>query len=117
MAQIAKSSKIHITVGLDADNVPLRIDWLAEDGPLAGKVQACKALLLSLFDEESKDTMKIDLWTKDMQVIEMDRFFYQTFRALADTYFKATQNREMATAMQQFVQFFGEKTEVLRSEV
>jgi hypothetical protein len=57
--------------------------------------------------------MKIDLWTTEMQVIEMDRFFFQTLRAMADTYFKATQNAELATAMQQFVQYFGEKTQII----
>ena len=55
----------------------------------------------------------MDLWTKDMQVNEMDRFFFQTLRALADTYFKATQNAQMATEFQRFVQYFGEKTEIL----
>jgi hypothetical protein len=38
---------------------------------------------------------------------------YQTLRGLADTYYRATQNRELATDMQQFVQYFGEKTEIL----
>jgi hypothetical protein len=43
----------------------------------------------------------------------MDRFFFQTLRAMADTYFKATQNRELAVEMQKFVQYFGEKTKIL----
>ena len=65
------------------------------------------------FDNDTKDTMKIDLWTTKMQVNEMDRFFFQTLRAMADTYFKATQNREMAVDMQRFAQYFGEKTEII----
>ena len=51
-----------------------------------------------------------------MQVNEMDRFFYQTLRGLGDTYFKATQNRELAIEFQKFVQYFGERTEVLPKE-
>jgi gliding motility-associated protein GldC len=113
MEKIAKYSKINITVGLDGQNVPVSIDWMSEDGPTAGKSQPGKAMLLSLFDKESLDTLKIDLWTKEMQVKEMDRFFYQTLRALADTYFKATQNQDLAAAMQSFVQYFGEKTEMI----
>jgi len=70
-------------------------------------------MLLSIFDRESMETLKIDLWTKDMQVIEMDRFFFQTLRAMADTYYKATQNAQLANEMQRFVQYFGEKTEIL----
>ena len=33
-------------------------------------------MLLSLFDKDDLDTLKIDLWTKDMQVMEMDRFWH-----------------------------------------
>ncbi|MGA1582568.1 MAG: hypothetical protein ACO4CH_04870 [Saprospiraceae bacterium] len=48
-----------------------------------------------------------------MQVGEMDRFMYHTLRALGDTYYKATQNEGLANEFQRFVQFFGEKTEVI----
>jgi gliding motility-associated protein GldC len=116
MNNIHKSTTLQITVGLDDQNVPVAIDWQSQDGANAGKPAACKAMLLSLFDRESLDTLKIDLWTTDMQVNEMDRFFFQTLRALGDTYFKATQNRDMAISMQQFVQYFGEKTGIIAPE-
>lgn len=111
--KIAKTSEINIKIGLDENQVPVQIAWSADDNPNGPVPMESKAILLSLFDKESKDTMKIDLWTNEMQVHEMDRFFYQTLRALCDTYFKATQNAELATQMQQFVQFFGERTEIL----
>ena len=110
---VTKKTEIKINVGLNKDNVPIEMDWHASDNPNSEKPEACKAMLLSLFDKEQKDTLKIDLWTHDMQVNEMDRFFYQTLRGLGDTYFKATQNRELAIEFQKFVQYFGEKTEVL----
>lgn len=110
---VKKSSNIKISVGLDETNVPVKIDWEAEGNPNGGGAQECKAMLLAFFDKETKDTMKIDLWTTEMQVVEMDRFFFQTLRAMADTYFKATKNQELATDMQRFVQYFGEKTEIL----
>lgn len=113
MRQPAKTSQLRITIGLDEKNVPISIDWDADDRPDGSAAVPCKAMLLSLFERESLDTMKIDLWTNDMQVNEMDRFFFQTLRALADTYFKATQNRELAVDMQRFVQYFGEKTEIV----
>ena len=114
MDEPLKHSSILITVGLDAENVPVRIAWKAEDDPAGRDIQECKAMLVSLFDKETLDTVKIDLWTKDMQVAEMDRFFFQTLRALADTYYKATQNARLAADMQRFVQFFGEETEIIR---
>ena len=103
--------QIRININLDEVQVPEKIEWDADDH--AGGAKDCKAMLLSLFDEQSKETLKIDLWTKEMQVAEMDRFFFQTLRALADTYFKATQNAELATDMQRFVQYFGERTKII----
>ncbi|MEM6321577.1 MAG: gliding motility protein GldC [Bacteroidota bacterium] len=110
---VKKTSEIKLQIGLDEDKIPVKIDWLADGGPNGNKPSEAKAFLLSIFDKETKDTLKMDLWTKDMQVNEMDRFFFQTLRALSDTYFKATQNQQLATDMQRFVQYFGEKTEVL----
>jgi len=107
-----KNSQIRINVGLDKDGVPSKITWEAENTP-KGNQQEAKAFLLSIFDKETKDTLKIDLWTKEMQVMEMDRFFFQTLRAMADTYFRATSNKELAVEMQKFVQYFGERTEIL----
>ena len=110
---MSKTSEIKLKVSLDKDNVPAKIQWSTTDGP-SGPVEAeAKAFLLSIFDKEHKDTFKIDLWTKEMQVNEMDRFFYHTFRALSDTYFKATQNKDLAVDMQKFVQYFGEQTEII----
>jgi gliding motility-associated protein GldC len=113
---IKKTSNINIKIGLDENNVPAHLEWQADDNPNQKAPQECKAMLLSLFDMDTKDTMKIDLWTTKMQVNEMDRFFFQTLRAMADTYFKATQNREMAIDMQRFAQYFGEKTEIIPKE-
>lgn len=107
-----QTSDIHISVELNNEKMPVRIDWSATDNP-AGQ-QTAKAMLLSLFDEKSKETLKIDIWTNEMQVMEMDRFFFQTLRALADTYYKATQNAEMATQFQQFAKYFGEKTGIVK---
>ncbi|NRB46803.1 MAG: gliding motility protein GldC [Saprospiraceae bacterium] len=111
--EIVKRSNITIQIGLDKEQIPASIGWKADDNPNQQSLQECKAMLISLFDRESKDTLKIDLWTKDMQVTEMDRFFFQTLRALADTYFKATQNAKLASDLQRFVQHFGEQTEIL----
>lgn len=113
---VTKSSNINIKIGLNEEKVPVRIDWKAEDNPSGNKDQECKAMLLSMFDKEAQETYKIDLWTKEMQVNEMDRFFYQTLRGLADTYYRATQNKQMAEDMQRFVQYFAEQTEIIPKE-
>lgn len=109
--QIVKTGTITINVGLNQERIPVAIDWLSDENMT--EPQACKGMLLALFDEKTKDTLRIDLWTKDMQVFEMDRFVFQTLRGLADSYFKATQNAQLATELQRFVQYFGEKTEII----
>ena len=115
MAQhnIKKKSEITIGISLDQENMPVHMEWAANDNPAGTAPQECKAMLLSLFSERDKETLKIDLWTRDMQVLEMDRFFYQTLRGMADTYFRATQNEELANQMQQFVFYFGQQTGVI----
>ena len=110
--EIVKSSDITIRVGLNAENVPMKIEWSASDRN-DGQLEECKAMAVALFDKEHRDTLRIDLWTKEMQVVEMDRFVYQTLRSLSQTYLRATQNKELAEDMAKFAHYFGEKTEIV----
>ena len=111
-----KESTINIKVRLDSKNLPENITWNTDDQDGDTVQNDCKGMLLSLFEKERKETIKIDLWTKEMQIQEMDRFFFQTLRALGDTYFKATQNKELAEQMQQFVHYFGQKTGIIPAD-
>ena len=110
-----QSSDIIINVRLDDKKVPEKITWRATDSANADP-QEVKAFLLSLFDKDHKETLRIDLWTKEMEVIEMDRLFYNTLKSFADTYMRATGNAELAGAMQQFATYFGEKVEIIPTD-
>lgn len=111
--EIAKTSDITIRVALDKEHVPAKIEWSATDMHEPGKMDECKAMAVALFDKEHRDTLRIDLWTTEMQVQEMDRFMYQILRSLSQTYLRATQNKEMAEEMAKFAHYFGEKTEIV----
>lgn len=113
MSEIKKRSTISIEIGLDQDNVPAEIRWKSDDKPENGFTEA-KAFLLSIFDKEYRDTLKIDLWTKEFQIDEMDRMMYYTLKGLADSYMKATNNNVLANEMQSFIQHFGEKTKIIK---
>ena len=113
--EVVKSSDITLRVGLNAEQVPVRIEWGASDRN-GGALEECKAIAVALFDKEHRDTVRIDLWTKEMQVLEMDRFVYQTLRSLSQTYLKATQNKELAEEMAKFAHFFGQKTEIIPAD-
>ena len=114
MSEVNKKSDIVISVGLDKENVPVEILWKSEDG--SNSFEPCKGMLLALFDEDKLDTIKLDLWTKNMQVHEMDRFMFQTLRGLADTYYKATQNTDLANQFQNFIQYFGKVTGIIEED-
>jgi gliding motility-associated protein GldC len=113
---VAHTSEIKIKVGLDAEKVPVSIDWSASDMHPNGATEACKAMMIALFDDAHKDTLRIDLWTKDMQVIEMDRFMYRILQSLSETYLRATNNRDMAEQMAQFAHYFGQQTEIIEKD-
>ena len=110
----SNTSDILIRVHLDDDKIPEKITWKATDNAMS-EMQEIKALLLSLFEPDHKDTLRIDLWTKDMEVGEMDRLFYNTLKSFADTYMRATGNKQLAGTMQQFAKYFGEQTQILQS--
>jgi gliding motility-associated protein GldC len=48
-----------------------------------------KAMILSVWDKDEQNAMRIDLWTKEMQVDEMKQFVHQTILTLADSFEKA----------------------------
>ncbi len=107
---MANSKDILLRVFLDAENVPERIEWNAEEG--MQQASSAKAFLLSIFEEGSRDTMKLDLWTKDFQMDEMDRFMYYSLRSMCETYLRATNNVELSNEFRSFVDHFGRKTEI-----
>ena len=107
-----KQSEIKFTVSLDDENVPYAIDWDATD---AGEPKKpTKAIMLSMWDPEEKGALRIDLWTKEMTVEEMNHFFYQTFMTMADTYERATQNKEVSVMMKEFTIGMGKMTKVIK---
>ena len=103
------SSTISLTVALDENRIPEHIQWSAEDGGV--KDEQAKAFLLSVWDSKNKESLKIDLWTKEMPVDEMKIFFHQTLIGLRETYFKATQDDKMSAAMKDFCDYFAENIE------
>ncbi len=80
-------------------------------------MQKAKAVLLGLWDGEEKSALRIDLWTTKMMVDEMNDFFYQTFFGMADTYARATGNKDIAETMKDFAKSFHKQaTELLTKE-
>lgn len=99
-----KTSEITISISLDSANIPEKITWNATDGD--GKPQIdndgpsqSKSMSLSFWDDKQKNTLRIDLWTKEMPVDEMKRFCIDAIGGLAQTTLNATGDSYMAQEM------------------
>ena len=104
------TSQIKIDVALDENKVPEALKWTATDGGVQD--QETKAMMLAFWDQKSQETLRIDLWTKDMPVDEMKIFFHQTLSTMADTFYRATNDEKMTDTMKDFCDYFAEKLEL-----
>lgn len=107
----AKRKEINITVELDEKNIPTAIDWNASDKE-GEEIAQCRAMLLSMWDHQKKDTLRLDLWTKEMTIDEMKIFFHQTLVTMADTFENSTSENQMAEDMRDFTAYFADKMEI-----
>lgn len=104
------TSTIELTVELDDNRIPEKLSWTADDGGINN--EEAKAMLLSVWDSKAQETLRIDLWTKDMPVDEMKLFFHQTLVAMSDTFHRATQDEKMTATMKDFCDYFADKLEL-----
>jgi len=101
-----KTSEIKFTVTLDENNLPVSIDWEAADGK---EKSSCEALFISLWDKKEKNTLRIDLWTKDFPTDEMKAFFHQNLVSSADTFKRATGEEKITEDLKDYCAHFAEK--------
>ena len=88
-----KETEITIKVKLDQNNIPEEITWSAPDGGM--KDQISKAIFLSFWDSKQKETLKMDLWTKEMPIDEMKTFMLQSIQSMNKTISKAIGNEDL----------------------
>lgn len=105
---MAKVSSIDIRVHLDEQDSADAIEWQASDAP-EPETQQAKAMVLSLWDADARNALRIDLWTKDMTIDDMNDFFFQIFLSMADTYQNATRNKALMAEIKMFARDFAEK--------
>lgn len=90
-----KKSTISFTVELDAQNVPEKILWEATDKPDPG-LSETKSISVALWDHTQQNTLRIDLWTKDMPVEDMKRFHVECLGGIAQSILSSTGDEAMA---------------------
>jgi gliding motility-associated protein GldC len=106
-------NQIIIEVETDQNTIPEKINWFASSSELTAPIDA-KAFSLALWDTKEKNTMRIDLWTKEMTVDEMKLFYYQTYMTMADMLERATNNSALVKEIKLFGNEIAEKMEILK---
>jgi gliding motility-associated protein GldC len=100
-----KKSKIQFEVELDEQNIPENIYWHATDKEDDGLDQT-KSISIALWDHFNKNTMRIDLWTKDMPLDEQKRFYVDCIGGLAQSILSATGDEFMSGEMNKLCETF-----------
>ncbi len=111
---IKHTSEITFKVHLDENKIPEMLQWSAQDGGISA--EETKAFMISVWDSKKKETLKMDLWTKDMPVDEMKHFFYQTLLSMTDTFQRATNDDKMTATMRDFCEYFAEKLDLIEKK-
>lgn len=101
-----EKNTITLEIELDENKVPERISWNA---PQLDKTADCKAMILAVWDKDERNTLRLDLWTKEMEVEEMKFFVHQTLLTLSDSFERATGDARMAATMRDFCDYYSEK--------
>ena len=90
-----KKSEIKFIVTLDKENIPEKLEWMAEDS-LNPDLSDTKSISISLWDEKKKNTLRIDLWTKEMNTDDMKRFYIDCLGGLSQSILNSTGDEFMS---------------------
>lgn len=90
-----KKSTVQFTIELDDKNIPEKIFWDATDKPEPG-LSETKSISIALWDHSQKNTLRIDLWSKDMPVDDMKRFHIECLGGIAQSILSSTQDEFMS---------------------
>ncbi|WP_353135984.1 gliding motility protein GldC [Pseudopedobacter sp.] len=111
-----RTAEIKLTVELDDKNIPENITWESTDGENQDAL-AVKSMMLGLWDPGYKNTLRIDLWTKDMPYDEMKVFFCQNLLQMGDSFLRASGGDPMAEKLiadlKDYCEHFSEKMDIM----
>ena len=106
-----KTTEISFKVTVDENHLPVKIDWHAPD---SGEKSTAESIMIALWDSKENNTLRIDLWTKEMSVDEMKKFYFQNILTLTDSYIRATGDEANANQVKKFMHDLGKSAGVLK---
>jgi gliding motility-associated protein GldC len=89
------TSEIKFQINLDEERIPENITWDATEKP-ADANSDTSAINISIWDPALRNTMRIDLWTKEMPVDEMKRFYIDCLGGMAQSILNSTGDEFMS---------------------
>ncbi len=95
-----KKSNIKFQINLDDSNIPKDIIWDASDKEGEG-AESTKSISLNVWDNLNHSTLRIDLWTEEMSVAEMKRFYIDIIGGMAQTILTSTGDEYMSEEMKE----------------
>ena len=98
-------------VELDENNLPNSIKMLEEKA--SNSSIDLKALMISAWDAKRKETLRVDIWTKDMPVNDMFIMYHQNMMGMATSLEKSTGQNKLANALRDYCDFFAKETKIL----
>jgi gliding motility-associated protein GldC len=107
--KIVKTSEIKIKVGLDSNNVPIDLKWMATDSEHQN-LQDCKSVNISIWDPIENNSLGINLWTTDLKVEEMHSHYFRTLMNITNSYVQATKNPFAQKRIKEFCENLAKET-------
>ena len=101
---------LRFEIELDENHLPINIEMISSDG--AANEKSIKTLMISAWAAQAKETLRIDLWTKDMPVHDMFIMYHQTMIGMAMSLEKSTGHEKLAGALRDYCNFFAEQTKI-----
>ena len=95
------------------NNLPHKITMNSDDKQ--AKDIDLKSIMIAAWDNKKMETLRVDLWTKEMMVNEMYIMFHQTLLSMASTLERSTGNEKMSSALRDYCEFFAEQTKIVNS--
>jgi gliding motility-associated protein GldC len=106
-----KKSEIHITVELNENKLPVKMNWTSTENNESGE---CKSFFLAMWDAKEQTSLHLNLWTKDMNVDEMRQFVHQMLLNQSDTLKKATGDEALASTLYDYSHEYAIKAGILK---
>lgn len=106
-----KVNEINFKVLVDDNHLPVDIKWEVSG---SDEKSHAKSMMIALWDATENNTLRIDLWTKDMSIDEMKKFYHQNVMTLTDTYIRATNDEATAKRVKDLFAQIGRELGVLK---